>query len=112
MDPEFSTEVLVVGAGPVGLMMAAELARHKVQCRIVDMASGPSEHCKALSVQARTMEIFAQIGILDQAIDAGLILRGANIYRDGVRVQHVDMDSKPQPQVPYPFVLSLEQSLT
>jgi 2-polyprenyl-6-methoxyphenol hydroxylase-like FAD-dependent oxidoreductase len=42
-----NTQVLVVGAGPVGLFMAAELNRHGVSCRIVDKNDGPTHDSRA-----------------------------------------------------------------
>src|SRR5262245_2708037 len=56
-------EVLVVGAGPVGLMMAAELARHGIRCRIIDRLAEPSPYCRAIGVTPRTLEIWDDIGI-------------------------------------------------
>jgi 2-polyprenyl-6-methoxyphenol hydroxylase-like FAD-dependent oxidoreductase len=57
------TDVLVVGAGPVGLMMAAELRRHDVRCRIIDKLTEPAPYCKAIGIQPRTLEIWEQLGI-------------------------------------------------
>src|SRR5215831_2901166 len=53
------TQVLVVGAGPVGLFMAAELNRHDVSCRIVDKNDGPTHESRAASIQARRVELVA-----------------------------------------------------
>jgi 2-polyprenyl-6-methoxyphenol hydroxylase-like FAD-dependent oxidoreductase len=58
------TQVLVVGAGSTGLMMASELSRHGVSCRIVDKALAPSDKSKAVGVQARTLEVFEDMGVL------------------------------------------------
>ncbi len=69
-------DVLVVGAGPVGLTMAAELARHGVRCRIVDQLEAPSGYCKAIGVTPRTLEVWEDMGIARIMIDAGLWLRG------------------------------------
>jgi len=63
--------VLVVGAGPTGLMMANELARHGVRPRIIDRAPAPATTSRALVVQPRTLEIFDDIGVVDRAIAAG-----------------------------------------
>jgi thioredoxin reductase len=51
-------DVLVVGAGPVGLTMAAEVARHGARCRIIDKLVAPSGYCKAIGVTPRTCSIF------------------------------------------------------
>lgn len=69
-------DVLVVGAGPVGLMMAAELGRHGVGCRLVERLEQPSLHCKALGVTPRTLEAWDDLGIVNAALAAGLGLRG------------------------------------
>ena len=61
------TQILIIGAGPVGLFLAAELARHGVLARVVDKNPGPSVHSKALGVQPRTLEMFADCGVLDEA---------------------------------------------
>ena len=50
-------DVLVVGAGPVGLTMACELSRHGVRCRVVDRLPQPSPYCRALGVTPRTLEV-------------------------------------------------------
>ena len=63
--------VLVVGAGPTGLMVANELARHGVPPRIIDRGPAPATTSRALVVQPRTLEIFDDIGVIDQTIAAG-----------------------------------------
>lgn len=69
-------DVLVVGAGPVGLTMAAELARHGVRCRIIDRLAAPLPYCRAIGVTPRTLEIWEDMGIAREAIDAGLWIVG------------------------------------
>src|SRR5262245_19987125 len=68
--------VLVVGAGPVGLTMAAELARHGMRCRLIDRASQPLPYCRAIGVTPRTLEVWEDMGIARGMIDRGLWLNG------------------------------------
>lgn len=75
-------EVLVVGAGPVGLTMAAELARHGVRARIIDKLAAPLPWCRAIGVTPRTLELFDAMGIARRVIDAGLWLEGLRLMVD------------------------------
>ena len=58
------TEVLIAGAGPIGLTAAIELARRGVDCRIVDPLLEPPQYAKAVGVQPRTLEVFEGMGVL------------------------------------------------
>src|SRR4051812_25870989 len=78
-----STDVLVVGAGPVGLMLACELARRGVRCQIVDKRTERADACKALGVQPRTLEIWDDLGVARQMIDAGIWLKGQRVFVNG-----------------------------
>jgi 2-polyprenyl-6-methoxyphenol hydroxylase-like FAD-dependent oxidoreductase len=69
-------DVLIVGAGPVGLTLACELARHGARCRIVDGAAQPSPYCRAIGVTPRTLEVWEDMGLAREMIDAGLWLTG------------------------------------
>jgi 2-polyprenyl-6-methoxyphenol hydroxylase-like FAD-dependent oxidoreductase len=71
-----STDVLVVGGGPVGLMLACELQRQGVDHLLVERTSQRSYFCKALGVTPRTLEIFEALGIVQIAIDHGVWLTG------------------------------------
>jgi 2-polyprenyl-6-methoxyphenol hydroxylase-like FAD-dependent oxidoreductase len=79
--------VLVVGAGPTGLVMASQLARHGVPVRVVEKNPAPSNVSKAIAVQARTLEVFDHMGIVQEALDQGLRVHAANIYSGGRRIR-------------------------
>ncbi len=106
---EPTVDALVVGAGPVGLMMAGELARHGLSCRVVDQNEGPSTTSKALAVHSRTLEIFEDIGALDEALARGRPIHANNVYAEGKRLVHVEFDEL---DAPHPMVLALPQSDT
>jgi 2-polyprenyl-6-methoxyphenol hydroxylase-like FAD-dependent oxidoreductase len=84
--------VLVVGAGPVGLTMAAELARHGVRCRIVDCLPNPSGYCRAIGVTPRTLEIWDDMGIVREMIDAGIWLTGMRLIVSGSQPKDLLLD--------------------
>ncbi|MDM9379764.1 FAD-dependent monooxygenase [Chlorogloeopsis sp. ULAP01] len=104
-----SLDVLIVGAGPTGLLLAAQLARHGIKPRLIDKQPQPSTTSKALAVFARTLEIFDKLGIVEEAIDCGCKIYGANIHDDGKRFAHISIDKIDSF---FPFVLSLPQSET
>ncbi len=99
--------VLVVGAGPTGLILAAELIRHGTTCRIIDKADGPTPLSKATTVQARSLEMLEDMGIVDEALGAGTQSHGVNIYHGNHRLLHVSYDDL---ESPYPFLLNIPQS--
>jgi 2-polyprenyl-6-methoxyphenol hydroxylase-like FAD-dependent oxidoreductase len=78
-----TTKVLIVGAGPVGLTLAVELARHGVACRIIDRAPKPSPFCRAIGVTPRTLEVWEDMGVAGAMIDAGLWITGMRSLVDG-----------------------------
>jgi len=108
---EFETEVLVVGAGPVGLMMAVELHRHGVPCRIIERSTEASVECRALHVQSRTLEVLEHLGLAEAAMELGVRVRAENIWKDGSLLQRIPMDWDPLPDIPFPMMLNLEQNM-
>lgn len=77
------TDILIVGAGPVGLTMAAELARYGVGVRLIDRAAHATETSKALVVWSRTLELMDRMGCTRAFLDAGLRASGASIRSGG-----------------------------
>lgn len=96
------TEVLVAGAGPVGLTAAIELARRGVAVRIIDPLPEPPQYAKAVGVQPRTLEIFERMGIVRQILDAAVHFRGQIIYVNGERGGQVDFTLSED--VPFGFI--------
>jgi len=100
-----SAEILIVGAGPVGLMLAVELLRDGVDVLLIEQMPQRSFFCKALGVTARTLEIFEDLGLEAQAIDAGVWLTGITVFNDGKLAQTMEV---PTAGLPY-GALSLAQ---
>jgi len=71
-----TTDVLIVGGGPVGLQLALELQRREVRWRAIDQRPRPDYFCKALGVTPRTLEVWDQCGVLDAALRRGMFLKG------------------------------------
>lgn len=72
---ELITDVLVVGAGPTGLMIANWLARLGVSVTVIDGKAGPTKKSRALVVQARSMEIYDQLGVVDEVLAQAVAVR-------------------------------------
>ena len=99
-------QVLIVGAGPVGLTLAAELARYGLQVRIIDRSSCPTKTSKALVVWSRTLELMDRMGCSPAFLKAGLQARGASIRSGRTVLGHVGFDAIASP---YDFALMLPQ---
>ena len=109
--PEQGGEVLVVGAGPVGLTMGCELARHGVRCRVVDADEGPTDQSRALGIQARTLEVFEDVGVVDAVLKQAKKIRGVGAFADGHRITHITFDLEGM-ETTYPYLLVLPQANT
>ncbi|MBD1909081.1 MULTISPECIES: FAD-dependent monooxygenase [unclassified Leptolyngbya] len=105
-------DVLVVGAGPVGLAMACELLRRGVACRIIDKAAAPVQTSRALGIQARTLEVFEAMGVIDAALAAGTQARGVTFHRGDEDILYISLQHIREKESPYPFLLILPQSQT
>jgi 2-polyprenyl-6-methoxyphenol hydroxylase-like FAD-dependent oxidoreductase len=104
-----NTDVLIVGAGPTGLSLACQLVRYGIDFVIIEKA-GLTTHSKALGVQARTMEIYEQLGVVEQALDRGQIAGKIRIVAGGKVQGGVDLSDMGQDLSPYPYLFVLEQN--
>src|SRR5215472_16411785 len=105
-----SANVLVVGAGPTGLVMAHELARDGVACRLIDKAALRSRYSKAITIHARTLETFQLMRILDDFLAGSQAIGGLRLFSESEEIARVDLGSTIPSR--YPFVLSLPQNRT
>jgi 2-polyprenyl-6-methoxyphenol hydroxylase-like FAD-dependent oxidoreductase len=80
-----------------------------VRSLIVDRHAGPSRETRALGVQARTLEIYSKLGIVERALELGRRGTGANIWADGRKLARVPLGEAGQSVTPYPFILILGQ---
>ncbi len=107
--PEPTVDVLVVGAGPVGLTMAAALHHYGLTCRIVDKAPVASDKSKALVVWSRTLELLDNLKLADTFVKAGLKATGASVYSGGKRIAHVTIAGV---ESPFGYPLMIPQNET
>jgi len=101
--------VLIVGAGPTGLLMAYELARHGISYRIIDKKSEPTHSANAVAMQTRTLEIFKQIGLADDFLRVGQQCNAICFYDNGkeyAQASFTHLNSV------YQFILALPQAAT
>src|SRR6266704_508259 len=103
------TDVLVVGGGPTGLMLANQLGRRGVRAVIIDRHSGPAQQTRAIAVQARTLEIYSKLGLAERALELGLRGNGANMWVEGKRTARIPLGDIGKSLSPFPFVLMLGQ---
>lgn len=107
---ELTCDVLVVGAGPTGLMLANWLARLGVRAIVADGKDGPTGESRALVVQARSLEIYDQLGISDPVL-AAAHRAGALAPGFGARAfGRIPLGALGEGVTAYPFIEVLEQS--
>ncbi|MCX4957487.1 FAD-dependent oxidoreductase [Streptomyces virginiae] len=104
-------QVLVVGAGPVGLTAAHELARHGVRVRLVDAAPGPAVTSRALATHARTLETYDHMGVIDDLLPRGQRVEHFTLHQNGRRLIRFDTDYSGLP-TRFPFTLMVDQVIT
>src|SRR4029453_6711338 len=103
------TDVLIVGAGPVGLFLANECARRALRWRIIEERPAQSEHSKALAIFPRTLEIFDMAGVVAPFLSAANRVTEVAIVTHGKPLAH--MRFAPE-ESPYPFIAMVPQNVT
>ena len=99
------SDVLIVGAGPTGLVLALWLIRQGVAIRIIDKADGPGKTSRALAVQARTLELYRQLDLTEAVLTAGHRVPGLNLWVEGRRQARIGFETINGNLTPYgPFI--------
>ncbi|MBL6454911.1 FAD-dependent monooxygenase [Belnapia sp. T6] len=102
-------QILIVGAGPTGLVLALALARLGQPFRIIDKAPGPGRASRAMAVQARTLELYRRLGIADAVLAGGIPVRAVHLREEGAEVAQFSLEDFGQGLSPYPFALAFPQ---
>lgn len=103
--------VLIIGAGPVGLVAACELKRHGIDCRIIDKKPTSTTTSNAVGVHPRSLDMWAAMGIYEKALSQGLKIEGIQFYSKKVE-KLVDINFAELIKAPHTFILDLPQSQT
>ncbi len=110
MNEAIETDVVIVGAGPTGLALACQLIRYGIEFVIFDAKASITDLSKAIAVQARTLEIYEQLGLAERAVAEGAIAKRVNVITGGTIRGTLDLSNIGKNLSPFPFALLLEQS--
>jgi 2-polyprenyl-6-methoxyphenol hydroxylase-like FAD-dependent oxidoreductase len=98
------SDVLIVGAGPTGLVLALWLSKLGVRVRIIDKTSAPGTTSRALAVQARTLELYRQLGLSEAVVQKGHRVAAANFWVKGEPVARLPLSRVGEGLTPYAFL--------
>jgi 2-polyprenyl-6-methoxyphenol hydroxylase-like FAD-dependent oxidoreductase len=103
------TQVLIVGAGPTGLVLAIWLTHLGVKVRIVDKAAAAGATSRAVAIQARTLELYRQLGLDEAVLEGGQRVAAANFWVRNRRVAQALLGPIGQGLSPYPYLIMYPQ---
>jgi 2-polyprenyl-6-methoxyphenol hydroxylase-like FAD-dependent oxidoreductase len=98
------SDVLIIGAGPTGLVLALWLTRQGVSVRIVDKTAEPGTTSRALGVQARTLELYRQLDLTDAVLSGGHKVPAVNLWVKGEQAARLPFETVGADLTPYPFL--------
>jgi 2-polyprenyl-6-methoxyphenol hydroxylase-like FAD-dependent oxidoreductase len=97
-------DVLIVGAGPTGLVLALWLTKMGIGVRILDKTEKPGTTSRALAVHARTLELYHQMNLTEAVIQNGHKVPGVNLWVKGKKATRVDFNDVGEILTPFPFL--------
>ncbi len=103
------TKVLIVGAGPTGLVLALWLTKAGIPIRIIDKTDKPGTTSRAMVMHARNLEFYHQLGIDQKAIDGGFEMKTINLWIRGKQAARLPIGDFGAHYSPYPYVLIFPQ---
>lgn len=98
------SDVLIIGAGPTGLVLALWLRQQGVKVRIIDKTLGPGTTSRALAVQARTLELYRQLDLTQAIVERGHHVPAVNLWVRGERAAQLPFNAIGEDLTPYPFL--------
>jgi 2-polyprenyl-6-methoxyphenol hydroxylase-like FAD-dependent oxidoreductase len=98
------SDVLIVGAGPTGLVLALWLTKLGITVRIIDKTAEPGTTSRALAVQARTLELYRQLDLADEICERAHKTPAVNLWVKGARAARVPFEDAGAGLTPYPFL--------
>ena len=98
------SDVLIIGAGPTGLVLALWLSKLGIRVRIIDKTSTPGTTSRALAVQARTLELYSQLDLSDAVVQNGHKVAAANFWVKGEPVARLPLSTIGEGLTPYAFL--------
>ena len=102
-------DVLIIGAGPTGLVTALWLVKQGISIRIVDKTNVDVTTSRALATQARTLELYRQLDIAEDVITRGHKIRATNVWSEGTHRGRIPIGDLGDSLTPYPFIYILSQ---
>jgi 2-polyprenyl-6-methoxyphenol hydroxylase-like FAD-dependent oxidoreductase len=101
--------VLIIGAGPTGLVLALWLTRLGVRVRVVDKTAEPGTTSRAVAVQARTLELYRQVDLAGAVVEAGVQVAAANLWVGGAKTARLPLGRMGEGLSPFPYALTYPQ---
>ena len=98
------SDVLIIGAGPTGLVLALWLTKLGVNVRVLDKTAEPGTTSRALAVQARTLELYRQLNLADAVVERGHKVPAVNLWVKGEPAARLPFERIGSDLTPYPFL--------